>query len=358
MPVTAVLLDAARRFALAARGSVQAVREEIARTARIVEPAVDGVLIYEQHADALTCVAAFGERFAYFAGTGVCIDDRRSPAARARAAGHRVTLLDNGVRALHPGDAAVLAVPLEGDGDRAGVLVVASRHVLSPGAVDALVTLAEHAAPAYLIALDRDLDRRRAEYDGLTGLLTPRAFRQRLAALVERSRTAPAAPHALVFADTDHFKRWNDEYGHAAGDALLRELAQVLRGATSTGDLVARNGGDEFCVVFAECGKAAAVDRAEDLRRRIAAIDLAALRPSSSNAGLRISASIGVAAFPADASSASMLLERADAAMYHTKQTGRDGVSYAGLDGRFERLQQPSSDRPGSSLVSAFPSVL
>ena len=149
-----------------------------------------------------------------------------------------------------------------------------------------------------------------------------------------------------MFADTDRFKCWNDRYGHAAGDALLRELARVLRTAASAQrDLVARNGGDEFCIVFTDIDKATAIERAETLRRRIADIDFSALRPGAGPAEISITASIGVAALPADATSASDLLERADAAMYHSKETGRDGVSYLSADGVFTRLANaPASD--------------
>ncbi len=325
-------------LARAARTSVEAVRDEISRALREAVPAVDGALFYEEHEGALRCVTAFGERFAYFAGSCVSHDDESSMSARAFATGHRVTLEDAGVRALHPGDVAAVAVPLRLDSDRLCTLVAAAQVPLSEDDVDRLVMLADLAAPAYAIALDREQDRRRAEYDGLTGLLTPRAFRRRLSALVDRARFEPANRHTLVFADTDHFKRWNDTYGHAAGDALLRELAQLLRGfVSSERDLVARNGGDEFCLVFAETDKAAAIERAEALRRSIAAIDLTPLRPAAADAGVRITASMGIAAFPADARTASDLLERADAAMYHSKETGRDAVSYVAPDGTLTR---------------------
>jgi diguanylate cyclase (GGDEF)-like protein len=127
-----------------------------------------------------------------------------------------------------------------------------------------------------------------------------------------------------------HFKAWNDSYGHAAGDALLREVAQTLRDAVrSERDLVVRNGGDEFCLVFTETGKATAIERAEDLRAAIAALDVTALRSAAVAANeVQITASIGVAAFPADATTAHELLERADAAMYNSKRTGRNAVSY------------------------------
>ena len=338
----AAFVDAARRLASAARESADAVREELVRAARVAAPAVDGVLVYEQHDAALGCIVASGDRFAYFAGSSIALDDVDALPARAVAAGHRVTLDDANVRRLHPTDGAALAVPLALDAGRACVLVAAAQEPLDADAVERLVTLADQAAPAYVIALDREHDRRSAEFDGLTGLLTPRAFRRRLNALVDRARFVGCARLVLLFVDTDHFKQWNDGYGHAAGDMLLRELANVLRSAAaSEHDLVARNGGDEFCIVFTETDKAIAIERAATLRRRIAALDLASLRPPDAcgAAELRITASIGVAAFPADARNAADLLERADAAMYHTKQSGRDGVSYAGAGGDLVRLR-------------------
>ena len=323
----ASFVDAAGRLSGAARESVDAVRDAIVRAARSADPAVDGVLIYEEHDGALRSTVASGDRFEHFAGSCVALDDRGALPARALAARHRVTLAEGGVRRLHPADAAAVAVPLASVGGHGCVLVAAARSALDVETIERLVTLADQAAPAYLIALEREHDRRTAEYDGLTGLLTPRAFRRRLSALVERVRFAPSSRLALLFVDTDHFKQWNDAHGHAAGDALLHALADVLRGAAgSERDLVARNGGDEFCVVFADTDKSTGVERAELVRQRIAAIDP------------RISASIGVAAFPADAANAHDLLERADAAMYHAKQTGRNGVSYCGAERAFVRL--------------------
>ncbi|HEV3089729.1 MAG TPA: GGDEF domain-containing protein [Candidatus Elarobacter sp.] len=311
---------------------------------RAAAAAVDGVLLYEEQDGALRCVTAAGDRFSYFAGSCIALDNASSLPARAFSARHRITVgveecRGAAIRPMHPGDAAAVAVPLAVDAELACVLVAASQCAIDCETADRIVALAEHAAPAYLIALDRERDRRRAEYDGLTGLLTPRALRQRLAQLVDCARFRPSARIALLFADTDHFKRWNDAYGHAAGDALLRELATVLRSsASSERDLVARNGGDEFCIVFTETGKAAAIERAEALRRHIAALDLRALRPPTAAVEIQISASIGVAAFPPDAASANALLEVADAAMYHSKRTGRDGVAYRDAAGVFTRF--------------------
>lgn len=329
-------VDAARRLADAARTSVAAVRDEIARAARTFAPAVDGVLVYELEQNALTCTYANGERLRYFTGSRIALDESRALPVRALRAGHRIGLDDAEVRPLHPGDVGALAVPL----GRSGALVFCARSRLDREAVDRLATLADQAAPAHHIALEREGDRRRAEFDALTGLLTPRAFRQRLTALLERARFAPHLRLVLLFLDTDRFKQWNDRYGHAAGDALLRRVAEALRATVrSEHDLVARNGGDEFCLVFAETDKATGIERAETLRAQIAGLDVGALRPSDPAGAVRITASIGVAAFPSDATNANDLLERADEAMYHSKRTGRDAVSYAGAEGALTRLE-------------------
>jgi GGDEF domain-containing protein len=90
------------------------------------------------------------------------------------------------------------------------------------------------------------------------------------------------------------FKSWNDNFGHASGDALLRELAVLLRAAaTDPGDIVARNGGDEFCVVLVEAEKSRAIERSERLRASIAEADFSGLHaPISNGEEVRISASI------------------------------------------------------------------
>ncbi len=336
----AALVEGSRRLAAAGRRSVDDVRAQIVRTLELLAPDVDSILMFDEREGALVCSAAYGSRVAYFAGTEIARGDAAALPARALAAGHRVTLGEPGVRAFHPGDVFAVAVPLRCDDGRTGVLYAAAPAAQDADVLEAIVALAEHAASAYALAREREDDRRRAEYDALTGLLTPRAFRERLARLVERARYAPLARLALAFVDTDRFKDWNDAYGHASGDALLRAIAQVLRAAASGADeLVARNGGDEFCVVFVDSEKSAALERAEALRAAIANLDLATLRPPGALAGVRISASIGVASLPADAASASDLLERADAAMYHSKRTGRNAVAYHGVDGTLFRLE-------------------
>ncbi|GAC1419246.1 MAG: hypothetical protein NVSMB5_11010 [Candidatus Velthaea sp.] len=334
-------VEAARRLADAAAESLDAVRHEIGRAVRTIAPAIDAVLFFEERDAQLMCVAAAGERVDYFAGMRLAFDDAYALPQRALARGHRVSVLDESdARTLHPGDTFAAAVPLVLDAGRKCVLYFSAKSPVGPDVVDRIVTLVDQATPAYRIALERADDRARAEYDGLTGLLTPRAFRAKLSDAIERARFTPLGRIAVLFLDTDRFKLWNDSYGHASGDALLRELARMLHAsATGAHDLAARNGGDEFCLVFGDMEKSSAIERARAVCEQIATADFRALRPADSAVDVRISASIGVAAFPIDAGTLPELLERADEAMYHSKRTGRSAVSYFGVDGSLVRAE-------------------
>jgi len=342
----ATMLAAARAFTAAAAGPPADVRSAIDGAIRALAPAIDAVSIFEERDGALRCLAASGPRVAYFAGARIAIDDPRAIAARALVRGRRVTRASEpDVAPLHPSDAFALAVPLALARGVRGVVVAGSTVAVAAEGVDAVVQACALAAPAYAIALEREADRARAEFDGLTGLLTPRAFRERFAALAERYRFDPRGRLALLFVDIDHFKTWNDTFGHASGDALLRAIAAQLRDAArDDDDLVARNGGDEFCLAFPAMDKAVAIERAAALCAAIARADRRHLRPPGATATVGISASIGVAAYPADASDASALLEAADAAMYASKRGGRNRVSFRSVAGPFTDVLPPAAE--------------
>ncbi len=325
----AALLDAVRRCGAAATQSPAAVCAELGRGICDLVPAVDCVLVFDETDGELACVAAAGARSAYFPGARLALAGGGSLPVRALRAGHRVTLDEHPGGGFHPADAFAVAVPLASAFGRASVVYAAAATPVDGRGCEAIATLADHAGCAYALAREREGDRRRAEYDALTGLLSPRAFRERLARQLDAARCVPETRLAVLFVDTDRFKEWNDAYGHAAGDALLRAIARALRAAAgAAGDLAARNGGDEFCLVLAQTEKSAGIERAERLRAAIAGLDLEALRPPGAAAAVRVTASIGVAAFPADATNAEELLELADAAMYHSKRSGRDAVAY------------------------------
>jgi diguanylate cyclase (GGDEF)-like protein len=147
--------------------------------------------------------------------------------------------------------------------------------------------------------------------DSLTGLPNRRRFHDAYTMSVEEA-VEKNVPLALMLIDVDHFKEINDEFGHPAGDDKLREVAQALRGAVRTSDVVARYGGDEFVVVAPHATRDTAVTLAERLRVAARSCDA--------------SVSIGVAIFPDDAGQHDLLIDAADAALYRAKQAGRNCV--------------------------------
>ncbi|HXW76255.1 MAG TPA: GGDEF domain-containing protein, partial [Candidatus Eremiobacteraceae bacterium] len=191
-----------------------------------------------------------------------------------------------------------------------------------------IVTVAGLAADALTRAMFADAVRRDAEVDGLTSLLTPTAFRKRL-----RDEIAARRDVALLFIDTDRFKRFNDTYGHASGDQLLRRLAALFASTASRGaGFAGRNGGDEFCIAMLDRTKDSGVEVAERLRAAIDRVDFAAELGLHAGADVKITASIGIAHFPFDVvderNAADRLLEIADAQMYEAKRAGRNRIEF------------------------------
>jgi diguanylate cyclase (GGDEF)-like protein len=121
--------------------------------------------------------------------------------------------------------------------------------------------------------------------------------------------------------DVDHFKSYNDRYGHQAGDHLLKTLAGVLASFARPVDFVARYGGEEFVVILPNFVRTEAVQLAERMRARVAAEPFV-----FQGAGTHATMSFGVAAFPQDATSASQFVRSADERMYRAKHGGRNQV--------------------------------
>ncbi len=161
--------------------------------------------------------------------------------------------------------------------------------------------------------------------DGLTGLYNHRHFHERLALEIERSQRS-GLPLSLLMIDVDHFKQYNDQHGHPAGDELLREIARILGEGRRRNDFVARYGGEEFAVVLVDTNKLTAAKVAERLRQSVSEqpFPLEAEQP-----GGGLSISIGVAAFPDDAGGVESLVRAADAALYEGKRGGRNRVVLA-----------------------------
>jgi diguanylate cyclase (GGDEF)-like protein len=151
--------------------------------------------------------------------------------------------------------------------------------------------------------------------DGLTGLKNHRAFQEALHSAAQMAERLQQ-PLSLVMFDIDHFKQFNDTFGHPAGDELLRQVAQVLRESARAYDVAARYGGEEFALLLPNTTLEQAVQVAERLRQQIRAIE---------NPHAPVSASFGVATYRRGTPPATLVYE-ADAALYRAKRSGRDQV--------------------------------
>jgi two-component system cell cycle response regulator len=167
--------------------------------------------------------------------------------------------------------------------------------------------------------------RRLSNADVLTG-----AFNRRFLEHFLRHELARAARHkttlAVAMVDVDRFKRLNDEFGHAAGDRVLKHVAQTLEGAVRRTDLVARYGGEEFVVVLPESNAEQAVMRMERIREAIenGVLPLDKHKARISQPSMKVTISTGVASWPADGQASTELIASADRRMYEAKKRGRN----------------------------------
>lgn len=160
--------------------------------------------------------------------------------------------------------------------------------------------------------------------DPLTGLFNRRYLEETMERELARS-VRQAKPLSVVALDADYFKKFNDQFGHDAGDKVLKEIAEQMRQVVRPSDLACRLGGEEFLLVMPDADTSIAVQRAEDLRTRIASV---ALHYQGRSLG-HITVSLGVATAPTHAQSASELMQKADSALYLAKHSGRNRVEVA-----------------------------
>ena len=185
---------------------------------------------------------------------------------------------------------------------------------------DMLMTLANEAAVAIDNAKLYERAKQRANTDELTGLYNHRYFHGRLDEEIARcSRFGDI--FSLVFLDLDLFKKYNDVYGHLAGDEVLKQVGQHLYQSVRTIDISFRYGGDEFAVLLPGTSLKGAVKASERLRKAIEA--------RTDWKGLPMTCSIGIASWPTDGVMREEIIQSADAALYYAKQVGRNQISLA-----------------------------
>jgi len=169
----------------------------------------------------------------------------------------------------------------------------------------------------------KNLLKRAASVDGLTGLLNHGAFMDKARAQVEQAREAADDITLLLF-DLDRFKQLNDRFGHAAGDAALRAFSEVVRRQIAEGQLVGRIGGEEFAALLVGCGPEQGRGVAEQIRA-----DLAAERIEHAGSTIAVTVSIGVMSVSGREIEFERLMVAADEALYAAKRGGRDLVFQA-----------------------------
>lgn len=219
-----------------------------------------------------------------------------------------------------------LCLPLTIGGRTLGVLNVTDKR---GGAIfdETDLHLLETIAPQIAIALDRaNLRQKAGEYetasitDALTGLLNRRYLEVRLEEEIRRSQRH-GYPLSFMMIDVDYFKRYNDLYGHQAGDAALRIVANCLQAALRGADIAARYGGEEFSILLPQTTQSEARLIAERIRKRIEATAF----PSD-----KVTISGGIAAFSPQLDTAQAVINAADQALYKAKSLGRNNIQIYG----------------------------
>jgi diguanylate cyclase (GGDEF)-like protein len=168
---------------------------------------------------------------------------------------------------------------------------------------------------------------RLARTDGLTQLSNHRTFQERIVEEVRRSERS-LSPLTLLMIDVDHFKAYNDTHGHPAGDKVLKRIADIMKEALRTTDVVARYGGEEFAILLVDTPLSYAARVADKVRTAIRSETFEGANRSQPSG--RMTISIGMAGWPIHGKSPVALVEAADKALYDAKHAGRDQVKMFG----------------------------
>jgi len=227
----------------------------------------------------------------------------------------------------HPAPNGYLCIPMMAQSEAIGIL-----HLMQPENVKMTeskqrmaMTMSEHIAMALSNLRLHETLRSQSIRDPLTGLFNRRFMEESLELEIRRA-SRNQRPLGMIMIDLDHFKYFNDNFGHEAGDLLLKELGTLLRGNIRGEDIACRYGGEEFTLILPEGTGSVTRQRAEFFKDAIQRLDVHYRgRPLG-----RITASMGVAIFPDHGRTAKALIEAADKALYRSKSAGRDRVTLAG----------------------------
>ncbi|MGA7629903.1 MAG: sensor domain-containing diguanylate cyclase [Terriglobales bacterium] len=244
------------------------------------------------------------------------------------------------------GEGPSVCIPLIANGEAIGILAIQEddrlHHPPSPSALDADVdsdafarrrqlatTVAEHIALAVANVNLKEALRLQAIRDPLTGLYNRRYMQEFLERELHSARRK-RRPLSVIMLDLDHFKRYNDNFGHSAGDQALAAVGEMLLRTVRAEDIACRYGGEEFTLILPECPLSEATVRAEEIRKGIKEYHFQQVQPERPDRpAAKLSCSIGVAAFDETTDRVDLLLKFADDALYQAKRAGRDRVVVA-----------------------------
>lgn len=259
---------------------------------------------------------------------------------------HKVAAGDTTAVCRHvgPGDYSYFCIPLLSQGGAIGILTF--QTLISEVPTESTILMANMFAEQVGLSVAnlrlREALRNQSIRDPLTGLFNRRFLEETLEREIRRAVRSEQTL-GLLMLDLDHFKKFNDTYGHEAGDTVLRETASFLVKSVRAEDIVCRFGGEEFVVILPLANLQATAARAERIRSRLR--ELTVLHQGQS-LGM-ITASVGLAALPIHGTSRGSLLAAADAALYRAKREGRDRVVMA---------EAPVNDaQPAAAALAAQP---
>jgi len=225
----------------------------------------------------------------------------------------------------------LVCLPLRAQRETLGVLcldcteLAADPAAAERGALEAVQQVAQSVAERIALALAnlrlREKLRIQAVRDPLTGLYNRRYMEETLDREIRRAERRYASL-GVIMLDVDHFKRFNDTFGHAAGDTLLQEVSSFLVGHIRAEDIACRYGGEEIALILPDASLDGALGRADYLRERIKALELTHRGQPLGT----VTVSMGVAVFPDHGQTGDDLLRAADAALDQAKEQGRDRV--------------------------------
>jgi len=242
------------------------------------------------------------------------------------AAGGRITLNDADAATVGAASSQEsLVLPLSEEPVRADLILYPESGGFAPAARALASSLAAQASVALENARRHRLVERQAATDELTGLPNRRRFMRSLTGEIARAKRTGGV-FSVIMLDLDDFKRVNDRFGHDAGDRALRVFADVLRKAMRETDVAARIGGEEFACLLPSSDEAGAHGLAERIRTDLA--ESAIALPDGRE--MSITASLGIAAYPAAGKTAEALLRAADLALYRAKAEGKNRVASNG----------------------------